>query len=110
MSQISQPLQVYCNDKETVGSCQVELYTTGGAVLQGVKMFVLTLFGAIISIILPGLHFITVPLGILASPFVGIYFFRTSKGALKRMTVDFLCPECQANNNVAFRAAPPLLR
>ncbi len=71
-------------------------------------MFVLTLLAAILSIVLPGLHFITVPLGVLASPFVGIYFYRrTSKGAVKQINGDFLCPECQANNHVAFRGAPP---
>lgn len=69
-------------------------------------MFALTLLGAILSIVLPGLHFITVPLGILASPFVGVYFYITSKGTVKRMTGDFLCPECQANNHMAFRTPP----
>lgn len=106
MSQIPYPLQVHSNDKETVGGCQVEFYTTRGALLQGMLMFILTLLGAIFSIVLPGLHFITVPLGILASPFVGVYFFITRKGAVKRMTGDFLCPECQANNHVDFRAPP----
>lgn len=70
-------------------------------------MFVLTLSGALLTIILPGLHFVTVPLGVLASPFVGIYFFISGKGAVNRMTGDFQCPECQANNQVAFRASPP---
>ena len=104
---IPQTLQVQCNDKESVGRCQVEFYTTGGAVFQGIKMFVLTLLTAIFSILLPGLHFITVPLGIVASPFIGGYFFFTSKGALKRMTGEFICPECQANNHVAFRGPSP---
>jgi len=70
-------------------------------------MFVLILFVAILSIVLPGLHFITVPLGILASPFVWIYVFLTRKGAVKRMNGNFFCPECGANNNVAFRGIPP---
>lgn len=70
-------------------------------------MFVLTLLGAILSIVLPGLHFITVPLGVLASPFVGIYVFFTRKGVVKWVTGNFLCPECQANNHVAFRGPPP---
>lgn len=107
MSQVPHPLQVHCNDKEASGSCQVEFYTTAGAFLQGITMFVLTLLGAILSILLPGLHFITVPLGVLASPFVGIYVFLSRKGAVKRMTGDFFCPECQANNDMAFRGPPP---
>lgn len=70
-------------------------------------MFALTLFGAIFSIVLPGLHFITVPLGILISPFVGVYFYVASKDSVKMMAGEFLCPECQANNHVAFRGRPP---
>lgn len=106
MSRISLPLQVLCSNKETVGSCQVEFYTSKGALLQGTKMFVLTLCGAIFSVVLPGLHFITVPLGILASPFVGVYVYYTRKDALKWITGDFICPDCQATNHVAFRRHP----
>jgi Zn ribbon nucleic-acid-binding protein len=69
-------------------------------------MFVLTLLGAVLSILLPGLHFITVPLGVLASPFVGMYVFLTRKGAVKRTAGEFSCPECQASNDVAFRGSP----
>ena len=108
MNQTPHPLQVHCNDKESLGSCQIEFYSSGDAVLKGMKMFALTLMGAILSVILPGLHFITVPLGILASPFVGIYFYRLAReGAVKRINGDFLCPECQAKNHVAFRGTPP---
>jgi hypothetical protein len=107
MNQTSHQMQVHCNGKEAVGSCQVELYTTGGAALKGVKMFVLVLFGAVLTVVLPGLHFVTVPFGVLASPFVGIYFFVTRKGAVKTMTGDFLCPECQANNHVEFKKGLP---
>ena len=107
MSQTPYPLQVHSNNKESVGCCQVEFYTTRGAFLHGIMMFVLTLLGAILSIIIPGLHFVTVPLGILASPFIGIYIYLNSKGAVKRITGEFICPECQGNNHVTFRGAPP---
>ena len=107
MSSNLYPMQVYCNGKETVGSCQIEFYTNGAAIFRGVKMFVLVLFGAICSIVLPGLHFVTVPLGVLASPLVGIYFFFISKGAVKRTDGEFVCPECQATNHVTYRAGTP---
>jgi hypothetical protein len=107
MSQTPYSMQAHCNGKESVGSCQVEFYTKGGAISRGIKMFVLTLLAAIFSILLPGMHFITVPLGILASPFVGIYFYVASKDSVKMMTGEFFCPECQATNQVAFRGRPP---
>jgi len=101
MESISHPLQVKSNDKEAVGNYQVEHYTPKDAFNKGVKMFSATLLAAIVSIILPGVHFVSVPLGILAAPIVGVYFYSTRKGAPKNMTADFLCPECQARNHVA---------
>jgi hypothetical protein len=107
MSQTPHPLRVHCNGKETVGSCQVDFYTARDAFFQGLKMFVLMLLAAILSIVLPGMHFVTVPLGVLASPLVGIYVFVTRKGAVRQMTGNFFCPECHAEDHVAFRGAPP---
>jgi hypothetical protein len=101
------PLQVRCNDAASLGSCQVECYTKGGALFKGIMMFVLVLLGAILSIVLPGLHFITVPLGVVASPIVGIYYFISRKGKVKRITGNFSCPNCEGINHVAFRGAPP---
>lgn len=107
MTQATYPLQVHCNGKDGVGSCQAEFYTTTGAALKGVTMFLLVFFAAALSIVLPGLHYVTVPLGILASPIVGIYFFVTRRGALKAMTGEFHCPECQTERHVAFRGGRP---
>ena len=101
MSQISHPLQVLSSDKESVGSYQVVRYTAKEAMFKGLMMFLVTLVAAIVSVVLPGVHFVSVPLGILASPFVGAYFYTTRKGAPKSMTGDFLCPECHASNHVA---------
>jgi hypothetical protein len=55
----------------------------------------------VVSIVLPVIHFVSVPLGILASPFIGLYYFKTSKGAAKGMTADFVCPDCNAPNHVS---------
>ncbi len=106
-TQIPIPLNVSYQDKKSVGCCQVEFHTRGSAVRKGLTAFILTLLAASVSILLPGLHFITVPLGIVASPFVGAYFFITSKGRMKRMDGEFSCPECQAINHVSFRGIPP---
>lgn len=101
MERAPHSMQVKSADNETVGGYRVERYTAGEARRKGVKMALGTLLAAILSILLPGIHFVSVPLGILASPFVGIYFFRSLNGAPRSMTGDFLCPDCQAANHVS---------
>lgn len=106
MSEMSYPMQVLSKEKEAAGSCQFERYTAKEALFKGLLMFLLTLIAAIVSIVLPGVHFVSVPLGILASPFVGAHFYFSRKGAAKRMSGDFLCPECNGKNHVT---APRIL-
>lgn len=96
-------LRVKATDKETetVGSYRLEYYTPKEAVSKGVKMSLATLGVALFLVVLPGVHFVSVPLGILASPLVGVYFYRTRKDAAKSMSADFVCHACQAHNRVA---------
>jgi Zn ribbon nucleic-acid-binding protein len=101
MQQMSHSLQVKSADKEAAGSYRLEYYSPKEARKKGFKMFWVTLAASIFSIVLPGVHFVSVPLGILASPLVGVYFYKTRKGAAKSMTADFVCPECQAKNHIA---------
>jgi len=101
MEGTSHSILVKSADKETVGDYRLDYYTPTEARRKGVKMFLVTLAAAIVSVVLPGVHFVSVPLGILASPLVGIYFYKTRKDAAKSMTADFVCPECQAKNHVA---------
>ncbi len=88
-------------DKETVGSYRLEYYTPQEARKKGVKMCLVTLAAAIVSVVLPGVHFVSVPLGILASPLVGVYVYKNPQGAAKSMATDFDCPACLAKNHVA---------
>lgn len=101
MGQASHPLEAESNGNETLGSCRFERYTPRQALHRGIKMAMVTLGLAVASVILPGIHFISVPLGILASPFVGAYYYRASKGVPKSMRGDFECPDCRAPNRVA---------
>jgi Zn ribbon nucleic-acid-binding protein len=101
MDPVTHAMRVTSADNETVGSFQVELYSPRQAARKGVKMALTALFLAILSVVLPVIHFVSVPLGILASPFVGIYYYLTRKGTPKCMTADFVCPDCQASNHVA---------
>lgn len=103
MEQISHSLQVKSKDgdKETVGSYHLEYYTKQEAIRKGIKMFVVTLVVALLTIVLPGIHFVSVPLGVLASPFVGAYIYSTRKDAAKDMAAEFVCPECDTKNHFA---------
>lgn len=107
MSHNHAAIHIRCNGKESHGAGQVTFYTTGGAVLRGLKFFGLTLLGAVFSILLPGLHFITVPLGLLAAPFVGIFGFMSSRDAIRKLEGAFQCPECNSENPLLFRARQP---
>ncbi len=101
MEATSHSLQVKAADKETVGCYQLAYYTRQEAINKGIRASLITLGAAILSVVLPGVHFVSVPLGILASPLVGVYFYKTRNGAAKSMTADFVCPACQAKNHVA---------
>lgn len=101
MEATAHSMQVKAGDKETVGSYRLAYYTPQEARKKGVKMCLVTLAAAIVSVVLPGVHFVSVPLGILASPLVGVYVYKTRKGAAKSMAADFDCPACQAKNHVA---------
>lgn len=101
MAETSHSMLVKSADKESAGSYRLAYYTPQEARKKGVKMFVVTLAAAVVSVVLPGVHFVSVPLGILASPLVGVYFYKTRKGAAKSMSADFVCPACQAKNHVA---------
>lgn len=101
MERISQSMQVKSEDRETVGDYRLEYYTKKNAIHKGIKAFLITLVVAVASIVLPGIHFVSVPLGLLAAPFVGVYFYSSRKGTPKSMAADFACPECQAKNHVA---------
>jgi hypothetical protein len=94
------PLQVICNQKETVGSCRYDRFTRKEAIFQGIKMWLLAMLVAGLTILIPLVHFISVPVGLLLSPLVGVYFFFARKGAPKRVIGNFSCPECHAENHV----------
>lgn len=101
MSETVYAMQVQSSKgNESLGSCQFENYTSKDALYIGVKMTLVTLLLTIFSIALPGIHFVSVPLGILALPFVGIYYYRTRKGTPKSMAGNFVCSACHATNNV----------
>jgi hypothetical protein len=101
MERILQSMLVKSGSRETIGNYQLEFHTKKDAIRKGIKAFALTFVAAAASSVLPGIHFVSVPIGLLAAPFVGLHFYSSRKGMPKSMTADFVCPECQAKNHVA---------
>ncbi|MBI3147342.1 MAG: hypothetical protein HYZ17_02375 [Betaproteobacteria bacterium] len=94
-------MKVASTEKEAVGRYRTERYSSKQALHKSLKIALAILVVALLSIVLPGIHFVSVPLGILAAPFLGVYYYRKLNGAPKSMAVDFSCPDCQASNQVA---------
>lgn len=93
-------LRVTCNEKETIGNCRIDHYTRKEALFKGIKMWLIVMLVSALSIVIPLVHFVSVPVGLALSPLVGLYYFFTRRGAPKRVIGDFLCPECQSKNHV----------
>lgn len=96
-----QALRVASADRQSTGSFTVEHYSPRQALQLGLRMGLKTLLWAVLSIVVPVVHFVSVPLGILAAPIVGLYYFRTRRGAPMSMSAQFDCPECHAANQVS---------
>jgi hypothetical protein len=94
-------LRVTSPDGQTVASYRVHHYSTRQAVNRGLKMTLTAFLWSVVSVVLPVIHFVSVPLGILASPFIGLYYYHRSKGAPRSMTADFVCPDCHTPNHVS---------
>jgi hypothetical protein len=95
------PLRATSPDNQTIGSYRVEHYSTKQALHRGSKVTLTVFLWSVVSVVLPVIHFVSVPLGILVSPFIGLYYFHRSKGAPGSMTADFVCPDCRAPNHVS---------
>jgi hypothetical protein len=101
MQSAPRTLRAASTDNKTIGSYRVEHYSTKQALQRGLKMSLTAFLWSVVSIVLPVIHFVSVPLGILASPFIGLYYFYMSKGVPRSMTADFVCPDCQTPNHVS---------
>ncbi|WP_141730987.1 hypothetical protein [Oligoflexus tunisiensis] len=100
-------MRVVSSGKEITGSARIVHVTQRDAVLRGLKTFALTVLAALATIIIPGVHFISVPGGLIAAPIVGVMVFMKSRGAVKGMSGSFTCPQCGGSNVLDYQEGKP---
>jgi hypothetical protein len=100
-------LRVISNGKEVTGPAHIRRVTQRDAVLRGLKTFALTVLAALCTIIIPGVHFISVPGGLIAAPIVGVMVFLKSRGTIHGMSGSFSCPQCGQNNVLEYQVGKP---
>ncbi len=107
MANEQQQIRVLCNGKETTGPAEISVLSSRDAALRGLKAFAMTALAALCTIMIPGVHFLSVPLGLLASPVIGILVFLKGRASIKGMLGDFLCPQCSAANHMDYQEGKP---
>lgn len=100
-------LRVVSSGKETTGPATIRRVTQRDAVLRGLKTFALTALAALCTIIIPGVHFLSVPGGLIASPIVGFLVFLKSRGTIRGMSGSFNCPQCGQSNTLEYQEGKP---
>lgn len=100
-------MRVLSNGKETTGPAHIRVVTQREAVIRGLKTCGLTILAALCTIIIPGVHFISVPGGLIAAPIVGVLVFLKSRGAIHGMSGTFNCPQCGQSNTMEYQEGKP---
>lgn len=100
-------LRVISNGKETKGPAHIRVVTQREALIRGLKTFGLTVLAALCTIIIPGVHFISVPGGLIAAPLVGVMVFLKSRGSIHGVSGSFSCPQCGQNNVMEYQEGKP---
>ena len=65
------------------------------AMKKGLKIGSMVFLGAIASILVPLVHFISVPVGLLAAPIISTIIYKSYVGQLEVTTGNVICPKCQ---------------
>ncbi len=100
-------LRVISNGKEAKGAAHIHIITQREALIRGLKTFGLTVLAALCTIIIPGVHFLSVPGGLIAAPLIGIMVFLKSRGAIDGMSGTFHCPQCGQSNAMEYQEGKP---
>jgi hypothetical protein len=100
-------MRVVSSGKEITGPARIAHVTQRDAAFRGLKTFALTVLAALATIIIPGVHFISVPGGLIAAPIVGVLVFLKSRGAIKGMSGSFACPQCGGSIVLEYQEGKP---
>lgn len=100
-------LRAVLNNKESEGPADIQLLTARDALVRGLKTFAMVAVAALCTIIIPGVHFLSVPGGLIAAPIFGVLVFMKSRGAIKGMSGEFNCPECRTLNRMEYQEGKP---
>ena len=78
--------------------CQaiIDLNSSSDALGKGLKTGGLVAMAALCTIVIPGVHFLSVPTGLLISPIIGLLVFVKSRGKIKSVEAKFQCLQCRA--------------
>ncbi|MDQ3233476.1 MAG: hypothetical protein M3Q07_16790 [Pseudobdellovibrionaceae bacterium] len=106
-TQAERQLRAVSGEKETIGPAAIRMLTPRDAALRGLKTFALTALAALCTIIIPGVHFLSVPGGLIAAPIVGILVFLKSRGTIHGMSGSFPCPHCGQSNTLEYQEGKP---
>lgn len=95
-------VEIASKGKTVTTSCVVELPTKAKATKKGLKVLLYTWLGALVTIPIPIVHFVTVPAAILLGPLFGFLTYRTALTRASITCPDAACPECAKSLPLAF--------
>lgn len=100
-------LRVSSDGKDWTGRAQIRRVSLRDAVQRGIKAGGLVALAALSTIIVPGVHFISVPGGLLAAPVVALLVFTRLKGSVSGVAGAFPCPHCGSLNTIDINDGRP---
>jgi len=88
-----------------LGSAQLNVCTKAEAAKKGLLWLAACWGGALCAVPIPLVHFVAVPIGVLAGPIVGYVIFRMHHHATDLSALVGNCPSCQKSLLLGTRAA-----
>lgn len=73
---------------------KVQEWTRNAAVKKGLKISGMILLGALASILIPLIHFLSVPIGVISAPIIGVVIYKAYVGQFEVMAGNIECQFC----------------
>ncbi|MCX6131171.1 MAG: hypothetical protein NTX25_19200 [Proteobacteria bacterium] len=99
--------EVLCANKHHECQAKLEIYSVRDSLVRALKTGAMVALAALCTIIIPGVHFLSVPLGLISSPIIATVVFFKNKGQIKGLSANFMCPNCQKENDFAYQEGRP---